>query len=140
MLRDSAGCAPFDRDAYLTALGRRLALARAWSVFMQQHPVLLMPVSWQRQFPIDEDQHDVARMDAVIAAQSPLLATALLGLPGLSVPTGVSAGLPQGVQLVTARFGEDLLLRVGEQIERAAGFNALDHLAPLPPPGRLRPT
>jgi hypothetical protein len=31
---------------------------------------------------------------------------------------------------VTARFREDLALRAGEWIEAAAGFSALEHLAP----------
>jgi len=35
-------------------------------------------------------------MNEIIAAQSPLLATAVLGLPGLSVPTGLADGLPAG--------------------------------------------
>ena len=54
-----------------------------------------------------------------------------MGLPGLSVPTGVVNGLPVGVQLVTGRFREDLALRAGEMIEQAAGYAVLDHLAPV---------
>ena len=57
-----------------------------------------MPNSWQRQFPVDADTRTVERMNEIIAAQSPLLATAMLGLPGLSVPTGLADGLPAGVQ------------------------------------------
>ena len=68
-------------------------------------------------------------MNEIIAAQSPLLATAVLGLPGLSVPTGLADGLPAGVQLVTSRYREDLCLRAGETIERAADFSALNLLA-----------
>ena len=130
-LRDSmAGMASLDRDGYLGALQRRLAISRAWSLFLQRHPVLLMPVCWQRQFAIDEDTHDAARMQRLIRAQSPLLGTAMMGLPGLSVPTGMAGGLPTGVQLVGWRFREDLLLRAAEIIEQAAGFSALQHLAP----------
>jgi amidase len=44
------------------------------------------------------------------------------------VPTGLSGGLPAGVQLVAGRFREDRLLRAGEIIERAARFSALDEL------------
>jgi amidase len=55
----------------------------------------------------------------------------MLGLPGLSVPTGLSAdGLPMGVQIVSGRYREDRCLRAGEIIERAAEFSALDRLAP----------
>lgn len=68
----------------------------------------------------------------LLPAQSPLLATAALGLPGLAVPTGVANGLPTGVQVVAARFREDRCLRAGEAIERAAGWSALRALAGRP--------
>ena len=74
----------------------RLAISRAWALFLDEYPVLLMPNSWQRQFPVDDDTRTVERMNEIIAAQSPLLATAVLGLPGLSVPTGLADGLPAG--------------------------------------------
>lgn len=125
-----AGFAAWDRDEYLAALARRLTIARAWSLFFAQYPVLLMPISWERQFPVDDDSRSQARMEQIFAAQSPLLGTAMLGLPGLAVPTGVADGLPTGVQLVATRYREDLCLRAGEIIERAAGFSALQRLAP----------
>lgn len=87
-----------------------------------------MANSWEKQFPIDDDTRSPARREQMLAAQSPLLSTAMLGLPGLSVPTGVVTGLPVGVQLVSARFREDLALRAGALIERAADFSALDCL------------
>lgn len=122
--------APLDRDGYLFALQRRLSIARAWSVFFARYPVLLMPVCWERQFPIDDDCRSQHRMEQLVAAQSPLLATALLGLPGLALPTGLADGMPAGVQLCATRFREDLCLAAGEIIERSARFGALEHLAP----------
>ena len=41
----------------------------------------------------------------------------VLGLPGLSVPLGRYEGLPLGVQIIAARYREDLCLTVGEIIE-----------------------
>jgi amidase len=120
----------WDRDAVLDAMTRRFSIARDWAVFFERYPVLLMPNSWERQFPIDDDQRSPQRVREILLAQSPLLSTAVLGLPGLSVPTGLSDGLPTGVQLVATRFREDRLLAAGEVIERAAGFSALAHLAP----------
>ncbi|MBS0343064.1 MAG: amidase family protein [Proteobacteria bacterium] len=114
-----------DRDGFLDALARRQTLARSWSVFMERHPLVLMPVSWQPPAPQDEDIASAQRAQALIAAQSPLLATAMLGMPGLSVPTGVADGLPMGVQLMSWRWREDLLLQAGAVIERAAAFTAL---------------
>jgi amidase len=119
---------PMDRDQALDALQRRFTIAREWSLFFEQYPVLLMPNSWERQFPIDDDQRDAGRTRGILLAQAPMLAPAVLGLPGLSVPTGTHQGLPVGVQLVANRFREDRLLAAGEVLERAAGFSALDFI------------
>ena len=118
----------WDRDQYLAALTRRFSIARDWAVFMERYPVLLMPNSWERPFDIDADQVSPERTAQILLAQSPLLSTATLGLPGLAVPTGMANGLPQSVQLVAGRFREDRLLAAGEVIERAADFSALEHL------------
>jgi amidase len=125
----TAGRPEWARDEYLDGLARRVGIARAWSVFLHEHPVLLMPVSWERPFPVDDDTRSAERTNEVLAAQSPQLATAMLGLPGLAVPTGVVDGLPTGVHIVSARFREDVCLRAGEIVERAAAFSALEQLA-----------
>lgn len=119
------------RDAYLDALTRRFSIARDWAVFLQRYPLLLLPNSWERQFPLNDDQHSRERVAEILLAQAPLLAPAVLGLPGLSVPTGLSQGLPVGVQLVSTRFREDRLLAAGEVIERAARFSVLASLKNL---------
>jgi Asp-tRNA(Asn)/Glu-tRNA(Gln) amidotransferase A subunit family amidase len=108
----------------------RWGIARDWAGFLDQYPVLLMPNSWERQFPIDDDLRSQQRFEEILLAQTPMLNTTVLGLAGLSVPSGVVDGLPVGVQLVTTRFREDLALRAGEVIERSAAFSALDVLAP----------
>ena len=126
------GAKPGGRDQYLEALLRRFDIARDWALFLEQYPVLLMPNSWERQFPIDDDLRSQARFEEILLAQTPLLNTAMLGLPGLSVPTGVVDGLQVGVQLVANKFREDLLLRAGEMIERAAQFSVLDRLPAQP--------
>lgn len=129
-----SGLAPLDADALLDAQQRRFGICRDWALLLEPdaggHDVLLMPVSWQRPFPIDADIGEPERVHRLLAAQSPLLGTAMMGLPGLAVPTGMAGGLPTGVQIVAARFREDRCLAVGERLEAAAGFSALDRLAP----------
>jgi aspartyl-tRNA(Asn)/glutamyl-tRNA(Gln) amidotransferase subunit A len=50
----------------------------------------------------------------------------LAGLPGISVPAGLSAdGLPLGLQLIGRPFDEATVLRAAGVLEEAAGFDAL---------------
>ncbi|MGU7773256.1 amidase family protein [Burkholderia sp. MR1-5-21] len=114
--------APLDMAGYINGLAQRTGLLREWQAFFQQYPLLLMPVSCQRPFAIDEDQQGDGAFRRILDAQGPLLATALLGLPGLSVPTGIRDGVPTGVQIVAGRFHEALCLAAGEAIEARAGI------------------
>jgi aspartyl-tRNA(Asn)/glutamyl-tRNA(Gln) amidotransferase subunit A len=47
----------------------------------------------------------------------------MAGLPGLSIPCGLSAGLPVGLQLIGPQFSENLLFRVGHALERVIDFD-----------------
>lgn len=113
---------PLDLPGYINGLAQRTGLLREWQAFFQRYPLLLMPVSCRRPFPIDEDQHGDAAVRGIIDAQGPLTATAILGLPGLAVPTDLSDGLPMGVQIVAGRYQEALCLAAGEAIEARAGL------------------
>ena len=45
------------------------------------------------------------------------------GLPGLSIPCGLSDGLPVGLQLIGPQFSENVLFRAGHALERALEFD-----------------
>ena len=49
----------------------------------------------------------------------------LAGLPGLSIPCGLSEGLPVGLQLIGPQFSENTLFRAGHALERALGFDTV---------------
>ena len=106
-----------DFEGYVKAFGRRASILREWMRFFEQYPLLLMPVSWQRPFPVDFDQQGDAAVARMLKTHHPMLAVSTLGLPGLSIPTGLVDGVPLGVQLVAGRFEEELCLRAGEVIE-----------------------
>ena len=69
-------------------------------------------------FPYGLDLQGRAEMERIIRAQAVSFAIPVIGLPGVSVPTGLTeTGLPMGVQIVAPRFREDLALDAAEAIE-----------------------
>jgi aspartyl-tRNA(Asn)/glutamyl-tRNA(Gln) amidotransferase subunit A len=47
----------------------------------------------------------------------------MAGMPGLSIPCGLSEGLPVGLQLIGPQFSENTLFRSGHALERALEFD-----------------
>lgn len=105
---------PFDLSKALT---RRATLTREWLSFFENYAVLLMPVSGELPFPDQLDRKDEASFARVWHAQLPQIAIPFMGLPGLTVSTGLVGRIPVGVQLVSGRYREDLCLAAGEAIE-----------------------
>jgi amidase len=108
---------PFDADALSKALIRRAILTREWLRFFETYSVLLMPVSGELPFPDHLDRKDDASFERVWRAQLTQIAIPFMGLPGLTVSTGLVGRVPVGVQVVSGRYREDLCLLAGEAIE-----------------------
>jgi amidase len=121
---------PFDATTLSKVLVRRATLTREWLLFLEKYPVLLMPVSGELPFPDHLDRKDEASFTRVWQAQVPQIAIPFMGLPGLTVSTGLVGRVPVGVQLVAGRYREDLCLLAGEAIE-AGGTPS----APIDPVG-----
>jgi amidase len=128
-IRSMADCAPaVDLGGYVQAIARRDELRRKWNEFLSRYPIALLPVSCCLPLPWGADLGTTEETRTLIAAQSPLIATAALGLPGISVPMGFSGGLPVGVQLVADSFRELRLLTAASVIERhTGGMSALGY-------------
>jgi amidase len=114
----------YNLEGYVRALAERTRLLRAWSVFMEDVPLVLAPVSQQPPFGQLEDLRGDARVKRMLDEQSMLYAVNLLGLPAAAVPTGLHDGVPIGVQIIGPRFREDLCLDAAQAIETAAGVLA----------------
>jgi amidase len=108
---------PFDAAAFSKTLTRRATLTREWLLFFETYSVLLMPVSAELPFPDGLDLRDEASFARVWRAQLPQIAIPFMGLPGLTVSTGLVGRVPVGVQVVSTRYREDLCLLAGEAIE-----------------------
>jgi amidase len=112
--------AEIDHAAWAQVAARRTTRQREWAAFLAERPILLLPVSAEPPFPQGLDVAGSQGFESVFRAQLPLFAAPLLGLPGVSVPTGLTAeGLPMGVQVMAARWREDLALDAAEVIEAA---------------------
>jgi amidase len=114
------GPAP-DLGAYIDGYARRGTLARGLQAVMQDHPLLVTPVSAEQAFPDDADIADPESGRRVVAAQWPCVAVPTVGFPAASVPTAVVDGLPIGVQLIGRRFREDTVLDAAEVLEARCG-------------------
>ena len=108
---------PFDASEFSRALVRRATLTREWLQFFETYSVLLMPVSSELPFPDGLDLRDEASFTRVWRAQLPQIAIPFMGLPALTVSTGLVGRVPVGVQVVSTRYREDLCLLAGEAIE-----------------------
>ncbi|MBR7978986.1 amidase family protein [Burkholderia cenocepacia] len=104
-------------DVISRALVRRTTLTRQWRLFLDEYPVLLLPVSSELPFPDDLDRQGPEGFDSVWEAQLTLRALPAMGLPGLAVTTALVNGVPVGVQVVATHHREDLCLLAGRDIE-----------------------
>lgn len=106
-----------DGDQILACFEQRLAIVRAWQLFQERYPIIILPVSAQLPFRDGKDQEGPDVVHAMIDAQRPLLAVPALGFPAIAVPTGLAGQMPVGVQIVAGRFREDVCLAAAEIIE-----------------------
>lgn len=113
-----------------SALSRRLSIARAWELFLERYPVVLLPVSAELPFKNDLDLQGPAAYERVWRAQLTMIALPVTGLPALTVNTGLCGDTPMGVQIVAGRFREDACLAAGAAIE--ARGRAVTPLDPAP--------
>src|SRR5439155_12067483 len=105
---------------YLKAQKVRTLIARDFAAAFAKVDCLLTPIAPSAAFAIGEKSDDPIAMYLNDVFTVP---ANLAGLPAISVPAGLSAdGLPIGLQVIGRAFDEEMVLRVGEVIERAAQF------------------
>jgi len=107
---------------YGTAQKVRTVIKREHETLFQRFDVLVSPTSPTVAFPIGAKIHDPVAMYMNDVLTIP---SCMAGLPGLSIPCGLSEGLPVGLQLIGPQFGENTLFRAGHALERALGFDVV---------------
>lgn len=113
---------------HLTSL--RATLLRNWQMFMERWPLVLCPVAMEPALPYGVDTESAESVDRLYRSHTFLFATAFLGLPSISVPTGLVDGVPMGVQIIGRRFREDMVLQAAQALEQA--FGVLTPIDPRP--------
>jgi aspartyl-tRNA(Asn)/glutamyl-tRNA(Gln) amidotransferase subunit A len=115
-------------DAYYGQAQKvRTVISQEFAAAFERFDLLLSPTSPTVAFRIGEKaENPLAMYLSDILTIPPNMA----GLPSVSIPCGLSEGLPVGLQIVGPQFSENLMFRAGHALERAIGF---DHV-----PERLR--
>jgi aspartyl-tRNA(Asn)/glutamyl-tRNA(Gln) amidotransferase subunit A len=104
----------------------RTVIAEEHAAAFESFDVLVSPTSPTVAFKLGEKAENPLAMYLSDVLTIP---SNLAGLPGLSIPCGLSDGLPVGFQLIGPQFSENTLFRVGHALEQAIGFDFV--------PGRL---
>jgi amidase len=112
-------CPHPDLNAFMDGLQKRATFVRQWMEFFERFPIAITPVSGELPFRDNEDVESPEAFRRIIDAQLTQVGLPLMGLPGLTVTTGLVGTVPVGVQLLAGRYREDLLLNAGAVIETA---------------------
>ena len=113
-----------DVASWSQLMAERDGIARAWSTFMADRPLLLSPTWTQLPFEHGFDSATPAGSAAIKELMRPVVPANLLGLPSACVPAGrdEATGLPIGVLITGQRLRDDLCLEAAEAIEARLGI------------------
>jgi aspartyl-tRNA(Asn)/glutamyl-tRNA(Gln) amidotransferase subunit A len=100
----------------------RTVIAREFAAAFERFDVLISPTSPTVAFKIGEKAESPLAMYLTDVLTIP---PNMAGLPGLSIPCGLSEGLPVGLQLIGPQFSENTLFRTGHALEHAIGFDTV---------------
>jgi aspartyl-tRNA(Asn)/glutamyl-tRNA(Gln) amidotransferase subunit A len=100
----------------------RTVIAQEHAAAFERFDVLVSPTSPTIAFRIGEKAENPL---AMYLSDLLTIPSNMAGLPGLSIPCGLSEGLPVGLQLIGPQFSENTLFRVGHALERALAFDSV---------------
>ncbi|MEU0692079.1 amidase [Streptomyces uncialis] len=112
---------PASADEFMRLMGTWMSVRRSWAEFFDAYPLLVGPVFTEPPVEPGLESRDRAGRERVGAAMRLCTVTSFVGVPGVAVPTGMSEGLPSGVQIVGRAFREDLCLAAAQAVEERLG-------------------
>jgi aspartyl-tRNA(Asn)/glutamyl-tRNA(Gln) amidotransferase subunit A len=107
---------------YGTAQKVRTLIAQDFRDAFEQVDLMVMPTSPTTAFKLGERTDDPL---AMYLADYFTVPASLAGLPAISLPVGLSEGLPVGLQIAGPVFSESRILDAAHALERAIGFEGL---------------
>ncbi len=121
MLGTFALSAGYADQYYTQALKVRRLIRNDFDAAFQDVDVLLGPTTPTAAFKLGEKTADPL---AMYLSDIYTITTNLAGIPGISIPCGLTkSGLPIGLQLIAPAFAEDNLLRTARVFERATDWH-----------------
>jgi len=109
-------------DAYYgTAQKVRTKIAEDFAAVFAEFDFVVTPTSPWTAFELGAKTADPLAMYFNDFCTVPM---SLTGIPAISIPSGLSDGLPVGLQLAGSAFSENRLLNAAYALERAIGFDA----------------
>jgi aspartyl-tRNA(Asn)/glutamyl-tRNA(Gln) amidotransferase subunit A len=100
----------------------RTVIKREFDAAFERFDLLVCPTSPTVAFRLGEKtENPIAMYLSDVLTIPPNMA----GLPGLSIPCGLSEGLPVGLQLIGPQFSENTLFRAGHALERVLAFDTM---------------
>jgi amidase len=130
---------PLAQEGYDFAFMERQGIARTWTQFQSDVPLVVGPVGTQLPFAPGADLGDADDVDAIRHTLDLTLLCSCLGLPSVALPACTApvgddgVDLPIGVQIIGPRYREDLCLTAAWEVERALGT-----VTPIDPGGGAR--
>ena len=107
---------------YLKAQKVRTLIRQEFQTAFEKYDALVAPTSPSVPFKLGEKVADPVQMYLSDICTIPVN---IAGIPSISVPAGFSFGLPVGMQIMGAPFGEETLFRIAHAYESATGWHKL---------------
>jgi len=98
----------------------RTLIKQEHDALFERFDVLVSPTSPTVAFPLGARTENPL---AMYLADVLTIPSNMAGMPGLSIPCGLSEGLPVGLQLIGPQFSENTLFHAGHALERALEFD-----------------
>jgi aspartyl-tRNA(Asn)/glutamyl-tRNA(Gln) amidotransferase subunit A len=107
---------------YLKAQKVRTLIKQDFDRVFESYDAVVAPTSPNVAFPIGSKTQDPLAMYLNDLFTIP---TSLSGLPGISVPAGLAAGLPVGLQIIGKALDEATVLRIAHAFEQSTSWHTL---------------